>query len=134
MTFYTVKPENEPTEEHARRYASAQWSRWMKNSTFFTEEGREDFINEDWEGWFEELRRRNGDPLDTVEYDSDPYDFGAIMTVQEFLDGVDCGGFIDYDGSGNPMKDGKMASRVGIYPSIAHLIPRDATHIIWLNR
>jgi hypothetical protein len=133
MTFYTVKPENEPTEELARQYASDQWSRWMKNSTIFTEDGREEFVEDEWENWLEELRRRNGDPLDTVEYNVDAYDFGDVMTVPEFLDNVEAGGFIDYDGSGYPMKDGKVALHP-IYPSIVHLIPRDATHIIWFNR
>jgi len=40
---------------------------------------------------------------------------------------------IDYDGFGYPVKGDKMAG-FNIFPTIQHLIPKDATHILWLNR
>ena len=44
---------------------------------------------------------------------------------------------LDYDGCGNPAKmvDGVMKMAGGtIRPSTAHLLPKDATHIVWYNR
>jgi hypothetical protein len=68
-----------------------------------------------------------------VGYNMEPYDFGDLMTVEEFREAVKHGSFIDYDGSGHPMKDGKM-SRFDVYPSEVDEIPKDATHILWFNR
>lgn len=60
---------------------------------------------------------------------------GDIMTVADYLDCVENGMFIDYDGSGHPMKDGKIDRKIDIYPSNKrHGIPEDATHICWYNR
>lgn len=67
-------------------------------------------------------------------YKDEPYDFGDIMTVGEFLENVNSGFFIDYDGSGHPMRDGKMDKRIDVYPSRAKDIPSDATHIQWYNK
>lgn len=58
-----------------------------------------------------------------------------LMTVDEYIDCVDQGGFIDYDGCGYPVKDGLMDESIIIYPSDHRLkIPKDATHICWFNR
>jgi len=59
--------------------------------------------------------------------------YGNLMTVEEFKECCEGGGFIDYDGFGNPVKDGK-ASNQRIYPSERGFIPKDATHIVWFNR
>ena len=64
--------------------------------------------------------------------------YGDLMTVEEFKENCECGGFTDYDGFGHParietLKDGK-ASKQRIYPSERNLIPNDATHIVWFNR
>ena len=61
-------------------------------------------------------------------------EYGDAMTVEEFKDDVNTGCLIDYDGFGHPMKDGKMAGHLDIYPSRVDIIPEDATHIIWFNR
>jgi len=60
-------------------------------------------------------------------------DCGDLMTVAEFIENCECGGFTDYDGFGYPVKDGKTASFV-VKPSQREDIPADATHIIWYNR
>ncbi len=60
-------------------------------------------------------------------------DDGDLMTVSEFLDCCNCGGFIDYDGFGNPVKDNLLMDKL-IYPSRLFDIPEDATHIFWYNR
>ena len=56
-----------------------------------------------------------------------------VYTVEEFKQLCKAGWFIDYDGFGNPVKDGKAAF-VSIYPSRLQDIPEDATHIVWYNR
>ncbi len=58
---------------------------------------------------------------------------GKVMTVGEYRENVDCGGFIDYDGFGYPMKDGKSAKHP-LYPSEINKLPTDATHVVWFNK
>ena len=60
-------------------------------------------------------------------------DYGDLMTVKEFLISCKNGNFIDYDGSGHPVKN-KMMARIDIYPSNLEAIPKDATHIMWFNK
>lgn len=69
-----------------------------------------------------------------VEYTEEIPDFGDVMTVEHFRASCKAGAFIDYDGFGNPAKDGKVAGRLEIQPSRLHEIPEDATHIVWFNR
>lgn len=58
-----------------------------------------------------------------------------VLTVEEFMDCVNCGGFIDYDGCGYPAKDNYYDRDLVIKPSNANkTIPIDATHIVWINR
>ena len=62
---------------------------------------------------------------------------GDHMTIEEWLSGVECGGFIDYDGFGElATKD--MVSDVIIYPSDVtegeRVIDPQFTHIVWYNR
>lgn len=66
-------------------------------------------------------------------YDEHIPKYGDIMTVEEFIEACKCGAFIDYDGFGNPAKDGYMSSMI-ISPSRLSQIPLDATHIVWYNR
>jgi hypothetical protein len=68
-----------------------------------------------------------------VEYNMKPAPYGDIMPLSEWLEAVNTGGFIDYDGSGYPMRDGNMSSFC-IKPSRAALVPPDATHIQWYNK
>ena len=60
-------------------------------------------------------------------------DYGELMTIAEFSQSCESGFFIDYDGFGHPVKDGKMAN-ITIVPSRLDLLPPDATHIVWFNR
>ena len=131
--FFTVPQEKEPTEQQAREAASALWSKWMQNAPkSFQEKGRAEFIEAEWESSLHRLRAQVGEPLASVEYSRELDTFGDLMTVKEFRENVECGGFIDYDGFGIPVKDSKQAD-FEIYPSIQHLIPLDATHIQWFN-
>lgn len=67
-------------------------------------------------------------------YDQDiPHHYADVMTVADWLAAVKAGNFIDYDGCGHAVLDGKMASP-SIYPSEAYLVPEEATHIAWFNR
>ena len=72
--------------------------------------------------------------LMTPEFDDLP-DYGDVMTLKHWLECVDCGGFIDYDGHGNYVRDGKK-SNITIHPSdVRHdSIRDDFDTIIWFNR
>lgn len=63
-------------------------------------------------------------------------EFGDLLTITEFMEYCDSGGFIDYDGSGNLATETKESS-INIYPSnrlkTLTLNPW-ATHIMWYNR
>jgi len=74
--------------------------------------------------------RKISEPL---VFDVDLPDYGELMTRQDWLETVEGGGFIDYDGNGAP-SDGKKMSRAVIYPSIADQLPQEATHVMWFNR
>ena len=62
-------------------------------------------------------------------------DYGDVMSLEDFIDNVNCGGFIDYDGSGNYVKDGKE-SDITIKPSDVKrgTIRTDFDTIVWYNR
>jgi|TARA_R110000782_G_C14478788_1_gene375695 hypothetical protein len=61
--------------------------------------------------------------------------YGRKMSLESFIENCEGGGFIDYDGSGNYMKDGLM-SDISIYPSDIRVgsIRKDFDSIIWFNR
>lgn len=71
--------------------------------------------------------------METIVYDESDLDCSVLLTVEEFVEDCETGLFMDYDGFGNPVKDGKMA-RDKIYPSGLERIPDDATHIAWFNK
>jgi hypothetical protein len=61
--------------------------------------------------------------------------YGTLFTVSDYLDMVECGGFIDYDGFGHPSSGTHEDPRHIIKPSDgATKIPPQATHICWYNR
>jgi hypothetical protein len=62
-------------------------------------------------------------------------DFGDVMSMEHFIECVECGGFIDYDGFGHYVKDGQE-SDIEIYPSdVKHnMVRKDFDTIIWFNR
>jgi hypothetical protein len=57
-----------------------------------------------------------------------------VYTVADFRERVRDHLFIDYDGFGHPVKDGKCDPRIDVIPSRVEDIPADATHIVWYNR
>lgn len=60
---------------------------------------------------------------------------GDRMTIEEFKENVECGGFIDYDGFGTYIMDEKM-SNIDISPSDvkAGMIRKEFKEIIWFNK
>ncbi len=62
-------------------------------------------------------------------------DYGDIMSLEDFIETVNDGGFIDYDGFGKYVKDGKK-SDIDIYPSDVkrNKVRKDFDTIIWFNR
>jgi len=62
-------------------------------------------------------------------------DYGDVMSLEDFIENVKDGGFIDYDGHGRYVKDGKE-SDILIYPSdVQHnSVRKDFDTIIWFNR
>lgn len=66
---------------------------------------------------------------------SDLPDYGDVMSLESFIGNVKSGGFIDYDGFGNYVINGKM-SNIMILPSdIQHnSIRKDFDTIVWFNR
>lgn len=62
-------------------------------------------------------------------------DFGDVMSLNDFIDNVKDGWFIDYDGFGRYVKDG-MESDIEIYPSDIDRgsIRKDFDTIVWFNR
>lgn len=61
--------------------------------------------------------------------------YGDVMSLSDFIENVNCGGFIDYDGYGNYVIDNKMTD-IEIYPSDVEYgtIRKDFDTIIWFNR
>lgn len=78
----------------------------------------------------------------TAPYTRPIPEYGDLMTVDEYIGAVNCGGFIDYDGNGIAARDGLCDGRnsiledhVAIFPSDGlTYIPEDATHIVWFNK
>lgn len=74
----------------------------------------------------------------------DLYPFGDVMTVEEFKECVDCGGFIDYDGNGYFVTGGDGKKRMWrsptVYPSevksdfLEACQKASITHVIWFNK
>ena len=70
----------------------------------------------------------------TGQYGAGSDDEDDVYTVEEFRAFVASGMFIDYDGFGEPVKDGMADPDIWIKPSRLGEIPSDATHIVWYNR
>lgn len=79
--------------------------------------------------------RREKRMLMTPELQRDIPDYGDVMTLEDFVAAVKDGWFIDYDGSGEYVKGGKM-SGISIYPSDVQngAVRDDFDTIIWFNR
>lgn len=61
--------------------------------------------------------------------------YGDVMSLEDFIEYAKNGMFIDYDGSGDYVKNGKRTN-ISIYPSdvMAGMIRKDFDTIIWFNR
>ena len=61
--------------------------------------------------------------------------YGDLMTLEHWLECVECGGFIDYDGHGRYVRDGKE-SNIEVYPSdVKHnSVRKDFDSVMWFNR
>ena len=68
------------------------------------------------------------------------FDYGDLFTVEEYLDYVKGGMFVDYDGHGYAVymhseKVGIVDNKRYIYPSQGdEAIPPTTTHILWFNK
>ena len=63
-------------------------------------------------------------------------DYGELLTIPEFIEYCDAGGFIDYDGYGHLATADKESS-VNIIPSKRRktiALNPWATHVMWFNR
>ena len=66
--------------------------------------------------------------------------YGDLMTIEEFKDTVDCGGFIDYDGYGHFATEDHTMGITKVYPSevkedfLEMCREHKITHICWFNR
>lgn len=70
----------------------------------------------------------------TNRYGCGPTSEDDVYTVAEFIAHAKAGSFIDYDGFGYAVKDGKADESFCVKPSRASEIPSDATHVVWFNR
>lgn len=60
---------------------------------------------------------------------------GNLYPVSDFKEMVESRTLIDYDGYGNPVKDGWIDKSTQVHPSlIDEKLPADATHVLWYNR
>lgn len=72
----------------------------------------------------------------TMPYElSELPDYGSVMSLKEFLENVECGGFINYDGFGRYVVDNQQTN-IEIFPSDVEnkLIRNEFETIIWYNR
>ena len=62
-------------------------------------------------------------------------DVGDVMSLEDFVMNVKDGGFIDYDGSGRYVRDGKE-SNISIYPSDIRYdsVRDDFDSVAWYNK
>ena len=82
------------------------------------------------------LREARGEYRATRTYElSELPDFGDVFPLSDFIRNVIVGGFIDSDGFGHYVKDGKE-SDVEIYPSDVErdLIREDFDTMVWYNK
>jgi len=64
--------------------------------------------------------------------------YGDLYEINRWKSLVKCGGFTDYDGEGNWVKDGKMTddyyNNVCDLGSIETAIKEGITHVMWFNK
>ena len=63
-------------------------------------------------------------------------EWGGLMTLAEWKDAVEVGGFIDYDGMGSLATETEVLQGFYIYPSQLKTFefPEWVSHIVWYNK
>lgn len=63
-------------------------------------------------------------------------DYGDLMTVEDFIQSVASGFFIDDDGFGYWANSTHILSKDPVYPSEVGFLdcPTGTTHVVWFNR
>lgn len=72
-----------------------------------------------------------------MEQEKEPLpEYGDHMTLAEFIENVESGMFIDYDGYGNYASETEMFSNLTVNPSDVEdgKIDKKHTHVVWFNR
>ncbi len=111
--------------------------------SIITEKDKNWDFSRDWYDYQEYLSKEH-DELDSLSREERmimPYTLkdipkcGNVMTLEHFIECVNDGGFIDYDGSGNYLEFDKMTN-ISIYPSDVEfgLIRKQFDKIIWFNK
>lgn len=69
-----------------------------------------------------------------IKYEPLP-NYGDIMTLESFINAIECGAFIDYDGFGEYISANKLTG-ILVKPSDLkyNKIRKEFNHIIWFNR
>lgn len=80
------------------------------------------------------IASRNYRMVQTPEFEEIP-NYGDVMTLDEFIDCCNSGGFIDYDGSGNYVTEDHMTN-ISIFASDVEndSIRKDFYKIVWFNK
>ena len=116
---------------------------WWKDPDLRSKE-MEKNPQQDWQNYLEFLKPESTELtkltkqrklLVEPEYDDVP-EYGDVMSLSDFIDCVKSGGFIDYDGFGHYVKDGKEVCNIDVRPSDvkAGTIRKDFDTIVWFNR
>jgi len=74
--------------------------------------------------------------LDATMDDLPNPEFCDLMTMEDWIGCVECGGFIDYDGYGYYSDGEKQFSHINVYPSMlaSGKLDRSWSHIVWFNK
>lgn len=152
--YFTIPEGKEPTAEFVEAIMDEKYTeKSAKFPTMFPDDAAQ---REDWKDFVRDSfmsheRAKAGVALDTVPYTRELDDIGSMMTVEEWKEDCETGALIDYDGFGHPIRadhvpfEGGMdptkyptvqfrMSDMNVSPSLRHLMPKDATHIMWYNR
>lgn len=137
MSYFTVPANKEPTVEAV--IASLRCTYTLHNRQYpeafpFGGSAQMDWESAHYDSRRNYLRAKVGDPVESLSYRGDIQHDDDVMTVAEWKESCEIGAFIDYDGFGYAVKDGKAAQDFSMLPSLQHLVPKDATHIVWYNR
>ena len=101
-------------------------------------------LNEEWHNKYEEITNRYNrllGPLSRAKRMnmeitlSEIPTYGDRMSLKDFIECVECGGFIDYDGSGNYLEGEQMTNIIILPSDIKHnSIRKEFAEIIWFNK